>query len=142
MNTSVLCLRKLPVAKNSMDNNGGIMIFRRSFFVSHCRKLSQMNPSVLCLRKFLVAKKIIDKRAWGLSRFSVERFFYIRMPKTIVGEDFCAAFEKASVAKNSMDNKGGGCYQYFPSKIFCLTVPKTFTGVPFCAVSQNVSGSE
>ena len=69
MNTSVLCLRKLPVANNSMDNKGGIKIFRRDFFGSLCRKLSQGNPSVLCFRKLPVAK-ILWIRG-GLSRFSV-----------------------------------------------------------------------
>ena len=48
-------------------------IFCRNFFVSQCRKYSQVNPSVLCFRKFPVAKKFMDKRA-GVSNFSVENF--------------------------------------------------------------------
>ena len=64
------------------------------------------------------------------------------MPKTFVGEDFCAAFEKASVAKNSIDNKGGGCYQKFPSKFLWLTMPKTFARELFCVLFQKTSGSE
>ena len=70
----MLRLRKFPVAKNSMDNKGGIKIFRRSSFVSLCRKLSQENPSVLCLRKIPVAKNSMDKER-EVSRVSVGNLF-------------------------------------------------------------------
>ena len=56
----MLRLRKIPEAKNSMDNRGGIKIFRRKIFVSLCRKFLQGNPVVLCFRKLLVAKNIMD----------------------------------------------------------------------------------
>ena len=42
-NFSVLCLRKSPVAKKFMDKregSGGIKIFCRKAFVSHCRLVS------------------------------------------------------------------------------------------------------
>ena len=50
-NTSVVCLRKLPVSKNSMDRMNGIKIFRRKFFVPQCRTFWQGVPFVLCFRE-------------------------------------------------------------------------------------------
>ena len=67
------------------------------------------------------------------------------MPKNLVGEPFCAVFQKFSGSEKFMDKRGGGReYQEFPSKIFCLclTVPINLVGEPFCAVFQKISGSE
>ena len=38
VNPSVLCFRKIPLAKRFMDKRGSIKIFRRKFFISQCRK--------------------------------------------------------------------------------------------------------
>ena len=90
----MLCLRKIPVAKSSMDKKWGIKVFRRKNFVSQCRKLSKVNLSVLCFRKNPVAKKIMYKMG-GISRFSVE-VFGLTMPKTFATESFCVVFQKTS----------------------------------------------
>ena len=47
----------------------------------------------------------------------LSKFFCLTVPKSFVGEPFCAVFQK-----KFMDKRGE--YQDFPSKIFCLTVPK------------------
>ena len=47
---TLLCFTKFLVSKKSMDKRGGersITIFRRKFFVLHCRKFSLGNPLVL-----------------------------------------------------------------------------------------------
>ena len=76
-----------------MDNKGGIKIFRRSFFVSLCRKLSQGNPFVLCFRKLPVAKKIMDEG--GVSRFSIGELLS-HNAELFPGEPFCVVFQKTS----------------------------------------------
>ena len=59
------------------------------------------------------------------------------MPKTFVGEVFCAAFEKASVAKISMDNKGGGgSIKIFRRKFFVSLCRKLSPGTLLCCVSE------
>ena len=131
MNLSVLCFRKIPIAKKFMDKKGGgrgsIKIFRRKFFVSQCRKYSQVNSSVLCFRKFPVAKKFMYKKG-GVSRFSVE-IFCLTAPKISVGESFTVAL--FSDSEKDYGEDGGREYQDFTSKIFCLTVPKKFVGESF-----------
>ena len=66
-------------------SEGYITIFRRKFFVSQYRNISQRNPSMLCLRKFLVAKKFMDKREGEVSRFP-SKIFCLTVPKNAVGE--------------------------------------------------------
>ena len=80
------------------EGGGGIKLFRRIFFVSLCRKLSQGNPSVLCLRKFAVAIKIMDKRTGGIKIFR-KNIFCLRVPEHFVGENSCAVFQKVSGCK-------------------------------------------
>ncbi len=48
MNPSVLCFRKIPVAKKFMDKGGGeVSRFSvRKFFVSQCRNFPQMGGSL------------------------------------------------------------------------------------------------
>ena len=82
-----------PGANNSMDNKGVIKIFRRNFFGSLCRKLSQGNPSVLCFRKLPIAK-ILWIRG-GYQDFPSGKLC-LRVPKTSVGEHFRAVFENSS----------------------------------------------
>ena len=94
-NLSVLCFRKNPVAKKIMYKMGGyIKIFRRSYLVSQCQKLSQLNLFVLCFRKLQVAEKIMDEKG-GYQVFPSEKFC-LTVPKSFVGEHFCAVFEKKS----------------------------------------------
>ena len=61
-------------------------------------------------------------------RFSVE-FFCLPVLKKLVGEPFCAVFQRTSGTENFMDKRGQ--YQKFPSKIFRLTVPKISVGEHF-----------
>ena len=49
-------------------------IFCRIFFVSQCRKISEVNPSVLCFRKIPVAKKFKDKGGGDFQDFPSKNF--------------------------------------------------------------------
>ena len=60
----------------------GITIFRRKFFVSQGRKISQGNPSVLCFRNFPLAKKFMDKRGGGSVKIFRRKFFVSQGRKT------------------------------------------------------------
>ena len=94
----MLCFRKFPVAKNSMDNKGVIKIFRRTFFVSLFRKFSQWNTFAFCFRKHPLAIKIKDNR--GVIKIFLRQKFCLTVPKSFVGEHFYAAFEKISCSEN------------------------------------------
>ena len=98
--------------RKSLDKKGGsINIFRRKFFVSQCRKYSQVNPSVLCFRKFPVVKKFTDKR--GEYQDFPSKFFCLTVPKIFVGESFTVAvisgtgkvwIRKGGVSRFSVEN--------------------------------------
>ena len=91
----VLCFRKLPVANKITEKRGrGIKFFRRKSSVPQCRKLSQGNPIVLCFRKLPAAKKIMDNKG-GYHDFPSKKNC-LRVPKSFVGENFCAVFQKIS----------------------------------------------
>ena len=105
-----------------------ISIFCRIFFVSQCRKYSQVNPSMLCFRKFPVAKKFMDKGGGGEYQDFPSKFFCLTVPKISVGESFTVALISGS--EKVYGQEGGREYQDFPSKIFCLTVPKISVGNP------------
>ena len=64
-------------------SEGYVTIFRRKFFVSQYRNISQRNPSVLCFRKFLVAKKFMDKKGGGGSIESFRRKFFVSQCRKI-----------------------------------------------------------
>ncbi len=76
-----------------IKRGAGIKIFRRKIFHSHCRKASQGNP--LLFHYFQVSKNVKDKRKWGASRFSAEKFLS-HSAEYFVGQTFCAVFQKFS----------------------------------------------
>ena len=133
----MLCFRKDPVARNSMDKRQGYQIFGRNFFVSQCRKISQANTIVLCFREIPAANKIMDKR--GLSRFSVENFLSHNAKNCRKGTLLCCVSEKIRHCKRLWTRKGG--IKTICRKFFFLGVPKSFVGENFCAVFQKYSGS-
>ena len=53
--------------------------FRRTYFVSQYRNISERNPSVCCFRKFSAEKKFMDKsggkRGGEVKRFPSKIFF-------------------------------------------------------------------
>ena len=79
-------------------------IFCRIFFVSQCRKYSQVNPSVLCFRKFPVAKKFMDKR--GEYQDFPSRTFCLTVPKISVGESFTVALISGSEKVYGQEGEG------------------------------------
>ena len=62
------------------------------------------------------------------------------MPKSFLGEPFCAVFQKTSGSEKVYGEEGGGEYQDFPSKNFRLTLAEKFVGEPFS--KSAVSGVE
>ena len=96
------------------SGGGSIKIFRRKFFVSQCRKYSQMNPSLLFFRNFAVAKKFKDKRG-GVSRFSAGKFL------SHSAENFCRGILCCCVIfgyRKSLDKTWGVEYQDVLSTFF------------------------
>ena len=59
-------------------------IFCRTFFVSQCRKYSQVNPSVLCFRKFPVVE-ILWVRGGGVYQDIPWKNFCFTVQKKFVG---------------------------------------------------------
>ena len=117
-------------------SEGLVTIFRRKFFVSQYRNISQRNPYVLCFRRFLVAKKFMDKREGEVSRFSFNFFMSHSAQRIRRGPLSLSLF--SSIEKVWM--RGWGECQVFPSKFFCLAVPKIVVGDFFSA--SVFSGNE
>ena len=119
-----LLLHYFQVPKKFLIRGGAsFKIFRRKFFLSQCRKISQGNSlvftnfgnrKVLCLR--------------GLYHDFLSIFFVSQCRKYWQVNPSVLCFRKLPVAKKIKDKRGGGEYQDFPSKVFCLTVPKKFKG--------------
>ena len=68
---------------------GGITFFRRKFFVSQCLKYSW--ASLRCFRKFGVSKNFMHTRGY---HFFPSKIFCLTVPINLVGEPFCAVFQK------------------------------------------------
>ena len=99
---------------------GSIKIFRRKFFVSQCRKNSQVNLSLLFFRKIPVAKKILDKRG-EYQDFPSENFC-LTVPKIFVWEllnvELISGTEKTWI-------KEGGSIKISGGKFFVSQCRKT-----------------
>ena len=83
---------------------------------------------------FSYGKKFKDNR-WGVSAYSVENCFCLKVPKKFVGEPFSVSLISGI---EKVWRRGG--YQDFTSKIFCLTVPKISLGESF--IVALISGIE
>ena len=125
------CFRNFPVVKNFMLQRvmSRFSIFCRNFFVSQCRKYSQVNPSVLCFRKFPVAKTFMDKRGGGVSRFSVENFLSHSAEKFRRGILYCCInfgcrkiLEERGVSRFYVENFLSHTAENFRRGIFCCCI--------------------
>ena len=70
---------------------GGITFFRRKFFVSQCWKISW--AYLQSFRKFGVSKNFMHTRGYHVFPSKV---FCLTVPINLVGEPFCAVFQKSS----------------------------------------------
>ena len=69
--------------------------------------------------------------------------FRITVPKMLVGETFCAVFQKDSSSDKVFCRKGKrGEKEDFTSKSCCVTVTKMLVWEAFCAVFKKLRGSE
>ena len=118
MNPSVLCFRRFPVAAKFIDKREGVIkIFRRNFFWLTVSIISVWGGILWCFFNFGFPK-ILDKM-WGYQDFP-SKIFCLTVPKKIVGEPFCAVFQKKFI------DKRGGSIKIFRRKIFvsqCRTFP-------------------
>ena len=88
-----------------------------------------LQASIPPMISILFAKK-------DLSRFSVESFFCLTVPKNFLGEPFGIS-EKFWYRKILCIWGGEGRdYHEFPSKKFCLTVSENFVGELFCVSEE------
>ena len=80
----MLRLRKLPVAKNSVDNKGGIKSFRRCFFCLKMPKSFAGEPLSAVFQKVSGSEKLYGKQR-GYQDFPSQNFC-LTVPKSFVGE--------------------------------------------------------
>ena len=134
---SMLCFRKLLVAKFFMDKKGGISRVSVERFFSHSAKKTS-RVTILCYvsENFWQQNFFMDKKG-GISRVSVENFLSDSAEKIRSGTLQCVinfGYQKILCFR--------GLCNDFLSKKFCLTVPKHFVAEPFCAVFQRNCSSE
>ncbi len=87
--------------------------FPSIFFVSQCRKYSQVNPFVLFFRKFQVAKKFMDKRGGGGYQDIPSKIFCLTVPIIFVGEFL---FFALITGTEKVWIRGGGVSRFFEKK--------------------------
>ena len=92
----MLCFRKFPAAKNSMDERGGYKEFPTKNFCLTTPKTFARKLFVLCFTKVPVAKKIMHKR--GVIRFSVDKILS-RNAENFRKRTICVVFQKTSVSE-------------------------------------------
>ena len=123
-NPSVLCFRKILVAKKFMDKSEG--------------EVSRFPSKIFCLTlpKTFVGEPFSVSLISGIEKvYSSENYVTIFLPEFFVSQHrnisqknpSVLCFRKILVAKKFMD-KSEGEVSRFPSKIFCLTLPKTSVG--------------
>ena len=78
----MLCFRKLPVARNSMDKRRGYRDFSSKVFCTSNPKTLASEPFCCVSENFRYRKRIIIRG--GVSSFSVESFFCLEVPKEFV----------------------------------------------------------
>ena len=133
-NPSVLCFRKLLVAKFFMDKKGGISRVSVENFLSDSAETHFVaEPYCAVFQRISSSEKVYGKEGVGVSSFSVNVF----LPDS-------AGSDKLPAAINLCIG-GGGMAQGVSdllSKIFCLTVPKKVVREAFYAVFQKLFGSQ
>ena len=94
---------------------------------------------MLCFRKSPVASKFMDKRGVGEYQDFPSKSFCLKVPKKIVGELLCAAFQKKSGSKKVYrQERGGSTMSSFEN---CLSHSAAiFVGQPFSV--SLISGIE
>ena len=94
-----LCVEKVWI----IGGGESIKIFRRNFFVSHCRKFKYVGI-LYCLINFGYRKTL----CFGGLCHDFLTTFWPTVPKKLVGETFCAVFQKNSGSEKFIDKRGGG----------------------------------
>ena len=128
---TLLCPRKMLIAKNFMDKRGeGVSRISLKLF-SQCQKILQWIP--LVCHYIRVWKKILLERV--RSGFSVE--IALSDSAEIFRRGTLLCRRKFRISKKILDKSGVGNHDT-PSKLFCLTVPNFFIDEPFCVSEQFV----
>ena len=135
-NPSVLCFRKLPVAKNFMDKKGAVSRFSFENFLSHSaenfRRGTLQGVTDFGYRKILCLGALCHN-------FS-SNFFVSQYRKTLHGNPSVLCFRKFLVAKKFMDKRERGIIKTFLRIFFVSESRKLSSRNP--SVFQKVSGTE
>ena len=90
----MLCLRKIPVAKTSMDNKGVSGLSFENFFLTMPENFRQ-ETLLCCVSENIRKRKTLRIRSGRYQEFPSE-ICSLTVPKSFVGEHFCAVFENFS----------------------------------------------
>ena len=92
----MLCLRKFPVAKDSMDKRrGGSQDFPSEKFCFTMPNFFVGEPFCAVFPKISGSQKDYGREGGGYQNFPSEKFC-LTMPKTFAGKPFCIVFQKIS----------------------------------------------
>ena len=114
-----------PDGENIEERKGRVIttVLRKCLFPS---SETFRRGTLLCFRKFLILKNVDVNKGGG--HHDPRQFFWLTVPKKIVGEPFWVS--EVLQSKNFMHRRGKGFT--FSAGSFCLTVPKRFVDEPFC----------
>ena len=123
-NPSVLCFRRLLVAKIFMDKKRGISRVSVENILSDSAE-NFCCGNLQCVNNFGY-RKISCFR--GLCNDFLSKKFCLIVPKHFVVEPFCAVFQKISGSKKVYRQERGGSIKFFLRIFFRLTVSKNAVG--------------
>ena len=119
-NPSLLCFRKILVAKKFMEKKGRLGLSKLCVenFLSQVLQRFVEEPFCAVFQNFLVAKKFMEEK-WGggVSKYSVENFLSHSTETFFRGTLLCCVSEKFCWAKKCMDKKEGSI-TVFRRKLF------------------------
>ena len=137
-NPSVLCFRKLLVAKFFMDKKGGISrVSVENFLSDSAEKFRSGTPQ--CVINFGY-RKILCFR--GLCNDFLSKMFCLTVPKHFVAETLCAVFQRKCSCEKVYGQEGVGVSSFSVNVFLSDSAGKFRSGTPFCAVFQKNSCSK
>ena len=131
--------QRISGSEKVMKKRGGVLkVSVKCFLFLGAENFVGRTTLLCCVSENFWQRKSFEKEGKECQRFQ-SKTFCLTVPKNLVGEAFCAVFQKISGMEKVLKKRGKE-YKNFQSKVFCLAVPNFLVGErAFCAVFQRIS---